>query len=194
MKKFRVFVLILLLAIAVPCIVRYRAWASHPLQAAPAIVTRAAENPSLRIVSPKVNEKLAQSFVKVQFGPVPGTAVSDTTYELRLDGGDPVETTDSSYTFNGLTPGPHEVAIQLVDSNDTAGSGALSVANFVVDPAAAAKVGGTQAANLPEPPLPLPPIGELPNVNSSLPLLSIIGFGILVGGVISALRTRPAHK
>jgi len=32
----------------------------------------------------------------------------------------------------------------------------------------------------------------LPDARSSLPLLSVIGFGILIGGVISALRTRPA--
>jgi hypothetical protein len=43
-------------------------------------------------------------------------------------------------------------------------------------------------------PLPQPLANDLPNGNGSLPLLSIIGFGILVGGVISALRTRPVHK
>jgi|SRR5215813_6893134 len=35
---------------------------------------------------------------------------------------------------------------------------------------------------------------DLPGASSSLPLLSVIGFGIFVGGLISALRTRPAHK
>lgn len=44
------------------------------------------------------------------------------------------------------------------------------------------------------PPSPAPPAGDLPSGDSSLPLLSVIGFGILVGGVISALRTRSAHK
>ncbi|PYY15980.1 MAG: hypothetical protein DMG61_05615 [Acidobacteria bacterium] len=34
----------------------------------------------------------------------------------------------------------------------------------------------------------------LPAASSSLPLLSVIGFGIFLGGLISALRTRPAHK
>jgi len=34
----------------------------------------------------------------------------------------------------------------------------------------------------------------LPGASSSLPLLSVIGFGIFIGGLISALRTRPAHK
>lgn len=44
------------------------------------------------------------------------------------------------------------------------------------------------------PPVPAPPASDLPSGSSSLPLLSVIGFGILVGGVISALRTRSAHK
>lgn len=35
---------------------------------------------------------------------------------------------------------------------------------------------------------------NLPSASSSLPLLSVIGFGIFLGGLISALRTRPAHK
>src|SRR5690242_1683626 len=35
---------------------------------------------------------------------------------------------------------------------------------------------------------------SLPGAGSSLPLLSVIGFGVFIGGLISALRTRPAHK
>ena len=54
-----------------------------------------------------------------------------------------------------------------------------------------AAAGNSQSANLPS--LPQPPAG-LPNGNGSLPLLSVIGFGILVGGVLSALRTRQVHK
>lgn len=35
---------------------------------------------------------------------------------------------------------------------------------------------------------------DLPSASSSLPLLSVIGFGVFLGGLISALKTRPAHK
>jgi len=38
------------------------------------------------------------------------------------------------------------------------------------------------------------PSFDLPGASSSLPLLSVIGFGVFLGGLISALRTRPAHK
>jgi hypothetical protein len=149
----------------------------------------------LRIVSPKPNEKLAQTFVAVQFQQVsPASAAGTPTYELRLDGRDPVQTTDTTYTFNGLTPGSHDLIVQIVDANGTPVSGTRSEVKFViVNPAASGATTGTgQALNLPV--LPQTPLGDLPNGNSSLPLLSIIGFGILVGGVISALRTRPAHK
>jgi hypothetical protein len=47
---------------------------------------------------------------------------------------------------------------------------------------------------LPSPSLPHPSIVDLQSTGSSLPLLSVIGFGILVGGILSALRTRPVHK
>ena len=35
---------------------------------------------------------------------------------------------------------------------------------------------------------------QLPGSTSQLPLISILGFGMLSGGLISALRTRPAKQ
>jgi hypothetical protein len=100
-----------------------------------------------------------------------------------------VRTSDASYTFNGLTPGTHDVVVQVVDANGTPISGTRNEVEFeVVNPAAGSTAFNSQSAP------PLPQSNDLPNGSSSLPLLSVIGFGILVGGVISALRTRPAHK
>jgi hypothetical protein len=193
MKNFRIFVLILLVAIAAPFAVHYRAWALVSSQSGQGAAAQSAQPSSLRIVSPKPNEKLAQTFVAVQFQQIsPASPAGTPTYELRLDGRDPVQTTDTTYTFNGLTPGSHDLVIQIVDANGTPVSGTRSEVKFViVNPVATAGTTG-QALNLPV--LPQTPLTDLPNGNSSLPLLSIIGFGILVGGVISALRTRPAHK
>ena len=195
MKNFRIFVLILLVAIAAPFAVHYRAWALMSPQSGPGAVAQVIQPSSLRIVSPKSNEKLAQTFVAVQFQQVsPASPAGTPTYELRLDGRDPVQTTDTSYTFNGLTPGSHDLIVQIVDANGTPVSGTRSEVKFVILNGAAgdATKGTSQTLNLPV--LPQTPLTDLPNGNSSLPLLSIIGFGILVGGVISALRTRPAHK
>ena len=193
MKNFRIFVLILLVAIAAPFAVHYRAWALVSSQSGEGAAAQSVQPSSLRIVSPKPNEKLAQTFVAVQFQQIsPASPAGTPTYELRLDGRDPVQTTDTSYTFNGLSPGSHDLLVQVVDANGTPVSGTRSEVKFViVNPVATARTTG-QALNLPV--LPQTPLTDLPNGNSSLPLLSIIGFGILVGGVISALRTRPAHK
>jgi hypothetical protein len=195
MKNFRIFVLILLVAIAAPFAVHYRAWAFVSPQSGQGAAAQSVQPSSLRIVSPTPNEKLAQTFVAVQFQQVsPASPAGTPTYELRLDGRDPIQTTDTTYTFNGLTPGSHDLIVQIVDANGTPVSGTRSEVKFVtVNPAASGATSGTgQVLNLPV--LPQTPLSDLPNGNSSLPLLSIIGFGILVGGVISALRTRPAHK
>jgi hypothetical protein len=196
MKNFRIVVLILLLAIAAP-LVRHHAWALGSPQLG--VGTAQGVQPSaLHILSPKPNEKLAQTFVTVQYQQVASASASSTpTYELRLDGRDPVQITDMSYTFNGLTPGTHDLIVQVVDANGAPVTGTRSEVKFVsVNPSSPQSKGSVgQAANLPSLPLPQAPSNnDLPNGNSSLPLLSVIGFGILVGGVISALRTRPAHK
>jgi hypothetical protein len=38
------------------------------------------------------------------------------------------------------------------------------------------------------------PTRQLPEGGSELPLLSVIGMGILSGGVLSAMKTRPARR
>jgi hypothetical protein len=189
MKKFRVFVLILLIALAVPFALQHRAWALHFWQSGQSSV-QPVQSAALRIIAPKDNEKIAQAYVVAQYQQVaPASAASTPTYELRLDARDPVHTTDTSYTFNGLTPGTHELGVQIVDANGTPVLGTSSKVKFqTVNPPAGGGVTPGPTSSLP----PLP--SDLPMGNSSLPLLSVIGFGILVGGVISALRTRPAHK
>ena len=185
MKKIRIVVLTFLVAIAAPFVTHYRAWARQSAGAG-------AQATALRIVAPKPGEKLAQTFVAVQYQ-LMGPATAE-TYELRLDARDPVQTKDTSYTFNGLTPGSHDLVIQMVDANGTPIMGTRSEVKFVtVNPPAGANPASLgPMADLPPPPLPMP--GPIDMPNSSLPLLSILGFGILVGGVISALRTRPAHR
>jgi hypothetical protein len=194
MKKFRVVVLIVLLAIAAPVITHYRAWARQA-----AVQTGAAQvgSAGLRIVSPKPGEKLAQTFVAVQYQLLSPPAAGTPTYELRLDGRDPVQITDTNYTFNGLAPGAHDLIVQMVDANGTPIMGMRSEVKFeTLNPAnGTSPASSGPGASLLQPSLPMmPPMTDLPYGNGSLPLLSVIGFGILVGGVISALRTRPAHK
>jgi hypothetical protein len=191
MKNFRIVVLIVLVAIAAPFLLHRRAWALR--QSGQGAAAQSVQPSALKITSPQANEKIAQTFVAVQYQQLaPASAASTPTYELRLDSRDPVQTTDTSYTFNGLTPGAHDLIVQIVDANGVPISGTRSEVKFTVVAPVATGSGAGSASNLP--PLPTSFAPDLPAGNSSLPLLSIIGFGILVGGVISALRTRPAHK
>lgn len=187
MKNFRIAVLILLIAIATPLALHRRAWALH--HPADTEAASAAASP-VHIISPLAGEELGKAYAVVQYRLEAGKAAGSPTYELRIDGRDPIQTTETNYTFNGLKPGRHSVVVQVVDANGAPISGTRSEVHFTV--AATAAAAALQTSNLP--PLPQPIANDLPNGNGSLPLLSIIGFGILVGGVISALRTRPAHK
>src|SRR5437588_2682298 len=133
MKNFRILVLVVLLAIAAPLAVHYRAWALVAPQSGQGAGAQAVLPSALRIVSPKPNEKLAQTFVAVQYQQIsPASPSGSPTYELRLDGRDPVQTTDTTYTFNGLTPGSHDLIVQIVDANSIPVSGTRSEVKFVV--------------------------------------------------------------
>jgi len=190
MKNFRIAVLILLIAIATPFALHRRAWALH--QPADAEAGSAAANP-VHVISPAAGEELGRAYAVVQYREPSAKLTSSPTYELRMDGRDPVQTTETNYTFNGLKPGSHDLIVQVVNADGTPISGTRSEVRFTVAATAtAANATGAQTSNFP--PLPQPLTNDLPNGNGSLPLLSIIGFGILVGGVISALRTRPVHK
>lgn len=190
MKKVRIFILILALILAAPYVLQTKVLA----QSGQGEAAQSLQPSALRIVAPKQNEKLQQTSVTVRYQQVsPASASGTPTYELRLDDRDPVQTTDTTYTFDGLKPGAHDLIVQVIDANSVPISGTRSEVHFVVaGPATGA--GTTGESTLAPPAPPLPQSSDLPSGGSSLPLLSVIGFGILVGGVISALRTRPAHK
>lgn len=195
MKKVRIFVFILVLILALPFVIHSNILAVPTGQSGQAAAAQSVQPSALRIVAPKPNEKLVQTSVTVQYQQVsPASASGTPTYELRLDDRDPVQTTDTSYTFNGLKPGSHDLIVQVVDANNVPISGTRSEVHFVVAGAAAAAGATSESTIIPPPPAMPQPASDLPSGGSSLPLLSIIGFGILVGGVISALRTRPLHK
>jgi hypothetical protein len=155
---------------------------------------------SVSILKPVAGEKLRQNSVTVTFSLTnPAASASGTpNFQLRIDSQDVVTTTSTDYTFNGLTPGPHTVTVQLVDANGTPVAGGQAVVKFTVlrD---SARMRGPQAIaaalrldpatiriqNQPEP-------AQMARPAGTLPLLSVIGFGVLLGGIASAMKTR--HK
>jgi hypothetical protein len=190
MRRLRNIIVLISLMASMLLLVRHsaalRSWAQMQAGASNALA-------AIRIISPKNGEKLQQSSVTVQYAPLQtASASSSPTFELRLDAQDPVHTSDTSYTFSGLTPGLHDLFIQIVDANNTPVVGTRSQVRFITVPQST-NVTQSSAGSAQPPVGPTIPkeIAMLPDARSSLPLLSVIGFGILVGGVISALRTRP---
>ena len=154
----------------------------------------AAAQSALRILSPAPGEVLKQNFVVVKYELTnPGIAGGAPNFRIQLDSRDPVVTTFNEHTFTGLTPGEHILTIELVDANNTPVAGARYEIKFntaqpktMIAPGhAVAQSGGTlKPASLQV------KVDDLPSASSALPLLSVIGFGALLGGIASALRTR----
>jgi hypothetical protein len=174
--------------------------------------------PSVHIVAPKAGEKLSANFVTVRYELLnPGASANTSpTYSLRLDGHDPVTTSDTEYTFSGLAPGSHSVIIEMVDSNGTPINGTRAEVHFVVNPQpqpteaipdhtdivrqTTASLGQARLVRAiwqqPDkhdrqaPAHPRRAPEQLPHSSTALPLLSLIGLGVLAGGLVSAWRTR----
>jgi len=158
-----------------------------------------ASSGAIRVLSPKVGEKIGASAVTVRFQLVNTGLAPDPspTYRVQLDSRDPVETTGSDYSFTGLAAGEHVVTIDLVDANHTTVGGSHTEVRFTTENPGARPATGGETSQLTPPvvrraalPLPGNDSNELPSAGGELPLLSMVGFGVLVGGVISAMRTR----
>jgi hypothetical protein len=171
---------------------------------------------AIRILAPKPGERITNSFVEVKYELVASaTASSSPTFQIRLDDRDPVHTTDQQQTFTGLQPGKHTISIEVLDANNTPVAGTRSEVQFtLVNPGRgeAQPNPGTLTASGPAVRLRLAafsqpasdssnpkkpdqsPQQQLPRSGSALPLLSVIGVGVLIGGIISARRTRPRRS
>ena len=173
---------------------------------------------SLRILTPKNGDKIAQDFIDLTFElAAPPSADSSPTFQVRLDTSEPVHTTDMRYTFTGLKPGRHTVSVQMVDANNTPIQGSRAEVHFTVALATpqsappverrpstaklivASQNSGQRQAHLQrasyqesnEPSENEGHDDKLPQSGSVLPLLALIGASGLVGGLLSARRTRP---
>lgn len=170
-----------------------------------------AKNNNLRIVAPANGQKLSVNYVNVQYQITNPAAAPNNlpTFQVSLDGHDPVITSVLAHTFTGLAPGEHTISVQMIDANSLPVAGTQAEVRFVVltpqqttparTPGGTAQVqptepqlqeaGSTQDQRSPEV-LNASVQGDLPSTSSGLPLLSVIGFGVLVGGIASALKTR----
>jgi len=142
---------------------------------------------ALRIVAPKPGERLQQTFVTVQYQLTnPGIAAGTPQYRVQFDNRDPQVTTATETTFTGVAPGSHSLTVDLVDANNTPITGSAASLSFVTVAPPAPRAALPQSDQGPAP----AEEPALPSGSSALPLLSLIGFGALVGGIASALKTR----
>jgi hypothetical protein len=159
-----------------------------------------AASSDLKILSPTDGQKIGSTALSVRYEitNTSASAAASPTFQLQLDGRDPVETMDTEYGFTGLAPGKHAVTVELVDANHTPIVGSQAIVHFVTFTPGVGK-NPTSELRSPYSPkvikaaMPIPsskPSETLPAAAGELPLLSMVGFGVLVGGVISAMRTR----
>ena len=95
--------------------------------------TVAAETSLVHILSPVPNQQLSTSYVDVNYELVNrGVDGGSPNFQIQLDARDPVNSSDTTYTFIGLTPGKHTLTVQLVDANGTPIAGGRSMVVFLV--------------------------------------------------------------
>ena len=180
-----------------------------------------AANPTpgaVRILLPKNGAKITHNFVDIRYELAAPAAAGSPTFQVRLDSTEPIRTTDTGYTFTGLNAGRHTASVEVVDANNIPVQGSRAEVSFNVLAAAPEPVapkprslGGPQLVSAvanehtnahlvnaglaqQEAPAPEEHANTLPKSGSSLPLLVLIGAGILTGGIVSALRTRPGSR
>ncbi len=172
-------------------------------------VNPAPQSTLIRILTPVASQKLANNMATVRFELTnPGAVAGTPNYLVQMDGSDPVTTSQTQQVFTGLASGAHTVTVVLVDANGVPIQGGRAAVQFFVAPPAtqpASKTPGGAATaapttrelkiagfkfQRPDPETLNQDESNLPPASSPLPLISIIGFGVLVGGIVSAMKTR----
>jgi hypothetical protein len=154
----------------------------------------------IHIVSPAYGENLEGASVSIRYevSSPKRTSTRPIVFRIQMDSQPPIETAENTYTFDSLAPGPHDVTVELLDSRNRPITSSLAKASFV-----SAKPETSPAAELVVEPMLPPSLQEvamfLPQAaapidpgdgSAEMPLLSVIGLGVLIGGMVSAMKTR----
>lgn len=175
--------------------------AAAPASSAATAPPAAAPASSVRILVPVAGQTLTSNFVDLRFELVQPALSGEPNFLIQLDSQDPIDTSSTEYTFSELQPGSHSIQVTLVDANKSPVQGSSAIVQFKVQPAhnigsRGARQRSMQTVAGAPPAVPIPPElrgeGEvnLPLAGSPLPLLSLIGFGLLIGGAAQAMRKR----
>jgi hypothetical protein len=188
-------VILLLLAVSAPSVGQVQAGSAAQ-----------AESAVIRVTAPAQNARQTANYVTVRYELQNSTsaAAGSPNFKVQLDSNDPITTASTEQNFTGLTPGQHVITVRLVDANGTLVPNSQTQVQFLVVPTA--ENGGTQnqGAGSAQRSAPVPQAllhvgaGKLAGVQmassvpqgSLLPIVSIVGFGLLVGGIVSAIKTQ----
>jgi hypothetical protein len=157
----------------------------------------------IRILTPAPGQMLTTNFVNLRFELARPAASGEPNYMVQLDASDPINMTSTDYTFIDLQPGVHTIRVTLVDANNSP-QGDAAVVQFKVqsttqprtDTPRGAKPHASQTIAGAPPAAPIPPElrneGDpyLPLAGSPLTLISLVGFGLLIGGAAQTMRSR----
>jgi hypothetical protein len=154
----------------------------------------------IHIVSPASGENLEGTSVSIRYevSPPKRTSTHPSAFRIQMDSQPPVDTTETVYTFDSVIPGPHDVTVELLDSRNRPIGSSLARASFVsaapeTNPAAELEVEPMLPPSLQKVAMFLPqaaaPI-DPGDGSGEMPLLSVIGLGVLIGGMVSAMKTR----
>jgi hypothetical protein len=178
---------------------------SGTAQSTTAIVNPEAQSAAIRILTPVAGQTLQSNFADLRFELVQPVSSGEPNFIIQLDGADPVKMTATNYTFSGLQPGLHSVRVTLVDANSSPIQGGSATVQFKVpavqqpartDSPRGARQHSNRAIAGVAPEAPIPPElradgdPNLPLAGSPLPLISLIGFGLLIGGAAQTMRSR----
>lgn len=172
-----------------------------------ALLYPASQDALVRILSPTASQRLSSNAATIRFELTNPDAVQGTpNFLVQMDGTDPVTTSQKQQVFTGLAAGAHTVTVELTDAAGIPVQGRRAAVQFFVAPPQAQsvtpvgnaktapskrelKIGGMKFQR-PDPATLDEDESNLPPASSPLPLISIIGFGVLVGGIVSAMKTR----
>ena len=135
--------------------------------------------------------------VDVQLEVMPSAMSGNSNVVVQLDSADAAGSSKSA--FAGLEPGMHTARVVLMDEQNQPLQGGVAMVHFRVHattvPPGTAAVAPQQVTGAPAPP-PIPPElrgdGDaiVPISSSPLLLISMIGFALLIGGILPGIRSR----
>ena len=169
--------------------------------------SNASQPSAVRILTPAAGAALVTDYVNVKYELVQPALSDEPNFLVQLDAYDPVQTSETSHTFSDLQPGIHTIRVTLVDANNSPVQGGTATVQFKTTTAPPVRDGSRGAlddsdealASLTPPSIPIPPEllanGDLniPLSGSPLPLLALIGFGLLIGGAARNMLARQRY-